>query len=165
MVRETLWTGAWRLAACATATALLWQVFGVFAVVFLAPLYGVALARPLIDLFSHARRLTRHAAYADVHGRHYSFKRNAIRVVEDNHFHRWLCLAHVRKVVEGLPADAFFERHAGDAFQAMGVPAHAYVRADHLLGLLAKATAPETLRFRQWLAREVVFPSAKKRRL
>jgi phosphate/sulfate permease len=162
-VRETLWAVAWRLTACGLATALLWQVFGVFAVLFLSPLYGMALARPLLELVSHTRRLTKHAAYAGVHGRHYSYKRTAIRVVEDADFHRWLCLDHARKVVQGLPSDAFFERHCGARFQAMGMPAQGYVRADQLLELLAKATAPETLRFRHWLAREVVFPSAKKR--
>ena len=50
---------AWRLALCGLVSWCVWRVGGLVPMVCTAPLYGVLLARPLLDLMSDLRHQTR----------------------------------------------------------------------------------------------------------
>ena len=49
----------WRLALCAAVSGLVWHGFGLVTLVVTAPLYGVRLAKPLLDLMRDLRHKTR----------------------------------------------------------------------------------------------------------
>ena len=61
-------TIALRLAACSLLSWAVWRWFGPAPMVATAPLFGIALARPLIDLASEVRRAMHHAHWRDVQG-------------------------------------------------------------------------------------------------
>ncbi len=69
-------------------------------------MFGVALARPLIDLASAVRHEMRRANWRDAQGRHFVFRGRAVHVVEDADHQRWVRLADVRAIVGFTASDA-----------------------------------------------------------
>ena len=63
-----------RLMLCATVSWVLWRYFGLAVAIASAPLYGIALARPLIDLASDLRHATRAAVWRPLEGRHFVYR-------------------------------------------------------------------------------------------
>lgn len=164
---ETPHGAAVRTALAAAASALaawgLWSVFGPVGLVFAAPLAGVLLARPLIDLAGDLGHGTRRAALGATEGAYYAFKGRPLRVAEDDEGRRWLCAADLRRCVPGLPADASLAHQLGDGARRLGPGGRLHVEAEALHAALARALDPQTVRFRQWLDREVVQPAARRR--
>ncbi len=153
-----------RCLLCAVAAALFWRWNGPFGLVFAAPLWGVALARPLLDLASELRHATRRAAYAGTGGRHFEHRGHAIDILDDDDHHRWLSIADVRKLIPDLPREATLQRQFPDAVREDAALKGWRISAEALMAYLSKATEPESLRFRNWLEREVVRPAAITRR-
>jgi hypothetical protein len=153
---------ALRFAACAAVTWLVWGTFGIVSVVFMAPLFGVALARPILDLMEESAEATRRAAYRGLHGRHFQYKGIRVEVTQDEDNRRNLRLADVRKIIDGLPADAVLRSVLPGALSA-GVDANSVsIQAEALLQYLQKATDPGSLRFKLWLEREVIKPTQRR---
>lgn len=154
---------ALRGVVCALFAFALWRLFGASGLVFAAPLAGVLLARPLIDLAGDLGRATRGLALGDIEGRHYAFKGLHVEVTEDGDGHRWLRAADVRKAVPGLPADASLRHLHPDGTRPAGRRGGVAVEAETLLQSLARAQEPQTVKFRLWLEREVVLPARRRR--
>ena len=152
-----------RALVAAAATALLYRLFGAFGLVFGAPLFGVLLARPIIDLASDFKAQARGLVYEDDEGHYYAFKGWRMHVSEDDEGWRWVNAAHVRKVVPGLPADATLLHLYPQGSRRLGRRGQAYLRAETLHEALARASEPMTLRFRHWVERELVLPAERKR--
>ncbi|MBC5764967.1 hypothetical protein [Ramlibacter albus] len=151
-----------RVPLCVLATWLAWRALGTIAFAFCAPIFGVALARPLIDLFSEGHGRTREWALRDVQGRFYEHHGNRIDIAEDDEDDRWLLAADVRKIIAGLPRDEVLQKQYPERAAAIGEKPVFRIRADALLEYLRKATDPASVRFKVWLEREVVFPSRKR---
>lgn len=160
---KVLLTIVLRVLACAFATYLLWRKFGTVSFVICAPLFGVALARPILDLLEESARAVRRAAFRGLDGRHFQFKGIRLEVVEDADSYRWLRLVDVRKIVTGLPADQVLRTLLPEGLQELGAAKAVCIKAEALLQYLQKATDPTTLRFKLWLEREVVFPAGRLR--
>lgn len=154
---------ALRLLACSAATYLAWRAIGLVGVVVCAPLFAVALARPILDLFGGSFRLTRALAWRDVDGRHFEHRGKAIDIVEDPAQQPWLRLSHVRRIITGLPSDQALARLYPQGVQALEASAPLRIRAEALAQYLEKATDPASLKFRLWLEREVAFPARQRR--
>ena len=153
-----------RLLVCAVVTWLFWRWKGPFGLVFSAPLWGVALARPVIDLLSSTRRAAKAMAYARTEGRYFEHHGHAIDVVDDEDHFRWLSIADVRTIIPGLPRDAALQRQFPEGVRADRSLKGHRILAEALLDYLSKSTDSDTLRFRNWLEREVVKPAAIRRR-
>ncbi len=157
-----------RLAACSAVAWLAWRWLGTAGLVYSGPLFGLALARPLVDALGAWWRTTRRLAYGDLQGRHYAHRGTPIDVLEDADHVRWLSTADLRRVLPGLPADAVLGRLwpaglqtvAGRGRTRGGVPR---ISAEALAAYLAKSTEPDSLRLRRWLEREVAFPARRRR--
>ncbi|MFN0182497.1 MAG: hypothetical protein ACKVQR_01645 [Aquabacterium sp.] len=147
------------LALSALLTWLVWRWLGPIAFAICAPLFGIVLARGLIDGASWLRHAGHRRALRDVEGRHYAFHGHAIDILEDDEGPRWLRHADVAKIVPGLMAPAVMARLHPDGVRDAQRPARARVRADVLDQLLLRSTQATTLKFRHWLQREVIFPS------
>ena len=145
-----------RLAGCSGVAWLAWRYAGAFGLVFSAPLFGLALAKPLVDAFGAALGLTRRLAYRHVSGRHYAHHGMAIDIVDDPARVRWLKTADVRKVIQALPSDPVLERLFPAGLRSMPGPGPAAgstmrISAEALADYLAKSTDPDSLRFKRWL--------------
>jgi len=138
-------------ACCAAVAWVLFRLIGAAGIVFSAPLFGLALARPLIEIAGGGVRAARALALHDIEGRHYEFKGTSIDIVEDDTGHRWLRLDNVRSVLRGLPGDRVLERVLGAGFLRGDLSTAPRIQAEALLGVLRKASDPRSLRFLHWL--------------
>ena len=134
--------------------------FGLVAFVAVTPFFAALMARPLMDWAAQIRREFREHVWRDVRGRHFSFRDVAVGVLEDTKGGRWVCADDVRKLVPAFAADARLEVGHDAAVRAMGEPLRPFVRADVLLTWLQPMSARRARRFRDWLRREVVYPSS-----
>ena len=160
---DVLRTIALRLVLCLAVTWLALKFGGKTSAIWTAALYGVALARPLLDLASELRHLARRGLWRDVEGRHYSFRGRAIRVLTDVDHRRWVRLADVRAAVGFTASDATLRVAYPGAWQLLGRPPEAFVREDALVTHLAKERTPDAARFRHWAEREIAFPGRRER--
>ena len=150
---------ALRTLACAVVTYGVWLKFGTVSLVVCAPLFGVALARPILELLEESAQTARRMAFRDVDGRHFVYKGTPLDVIDDTDSYRWLRLADVRKIVTALPADRVLRSLHPEGLQDMNSAKDSCIKAEALLQYLQKATDPGSLRFKLWLEREVVMPA------
>ncbi|HEY3635680.1 MAG TPA: hypothetical protein VGK95_11560 [Caldimonas sp.] len=156
-------TIAVRVAACSLLSWAVWRWFGLAPMVGTVPLFGIALAKPLIDLASEVHRAMNHAHWRDVQGEHYAFHGRPVRVLEDVEHVRWVRLADVRAIVGFTATDGALAVAYPDGVRRLGRPAEAYLRDEALLAHLAKERSPEALRLSTWVDREIVFPARRER--
>lgn len=154
---------ALRSACCAVVAALLWRAMGLVGLVVSAPLAGVLLARPLLDLASELHASARQLAFGAIEGRHFEHRGIRLDVVEDPWHRRWIRIRDVQKLIPSLPRPAVLRARFPDGVHDDPAAPPPRIDADALLQLLADATAADSLRFRNWLEREVVLPGAKLR--
>jgi hypothetical protein len=154
-----------RLALCVVITYFAWKRIGTIGIVTCLPLFGMAFARPILNGLGELRRLMRQSVYSGVQGRHYSFNEKSIEVVEDEDDYRWLRAADVRKVLEHFPRDDALLSLFGKRAQTKGAMRDLWVRADELQSYLAKSTTINSIRFKVWLERAVIFPTERHRKL
>lgn len=154
-----------RLALCTGATWLAWRRLGPVGVVVCTPLFGMALARPIVEGLGALPRLGRGWLWRDVEGRHAAFRGVALDVVDDADGHPWIGLAALRHLLPGLPRDDSLRHGWPDDVQRLP-PGKAWrIRAERLAELLAPAQAPDTVRLRVWLERELIHPARRRREI
>jgi len=161
-VIDVLRTIALRLVLCACATALVWRLGAGPRIASIA-LYGLLLAKPLIDLASELRHQYRRLHWRDAEGRHYSFRGRAIDVQVDVDHRRWVRLADVRDAAGFTASDATLRVTYPGAWRAWGRPPQPYLREDALVVHLAKERSPAAAKFRHWAEREIAFPARRER--
>ena len=129
----------------------------------MAGLYGVCLARPLLDLANAIRHEMRRAQWRDVQGRHFSFRGHAVHVLEDDD-------SPALDPSLGRPHDRRLHRQRRGAaltypngWRLCGRPASPHLSDQALLAHLAKERAPAAAKLRHWVEREIVFPARRQR--
>jgi len=156
-------TIAIRIAGCTLLSWLVWRSFGAAPMVITLPLFGIALARPLLDLASELRHQMNRAHWRDVQGRHYAYRGRPVRVVEDDERRRWVRLADIRAIVGFTASDGALAIAYPEAVLRIGRPPEPHVRAEALLAHLEKERSPEAVRLRIWVERDIVFPARRER--
>ena len=97
---------ALRLAVCVLVSWAVWRWFGLAAMMPTLPLFGILLARPLLELAGALRDGMKEVQLAAVEGRHYAFRGRRVQVLEDPDRRRWVRLADVRAIVGSPRATA-----------------------------------------------------------
>jgi len=150
-----------RLILCSAAAYLLWRRLGASGLAVSAPIFGVALTRPIIDLVGEFTIAARQTALSDLHGRNYAHRGVRLDIFEDGQGHRWVSLRDARKVISSLPRDAVLRsQFPADLLHDAALKGER-IRADTLLAYLRKGTQTDSIKFRNWLERDVVIPAAK----
>jgi len=162
-MRRILATIALRLAVCAGISWGVWRWLGPAQMVPTLVLFGIALARPLIDLAGALRDGMKQVQLAPVEGRHYAFRGRTVHVVDDADRRRWVRLADVRAIVGFTASDGALAISYPDGVRRLGRPAEPHVSEEALLAHLLKERAPEAARLRLWVEREIVFPARRER--
>ena len=160
---EVLVRIALRLLPCAAHSWLAWRFGGLVVMVTSAPLYGIALARPLLDLASELRQRTRAAVWHSLEGRHFAYRGVPVQVLEDAEQRRWVRAADVRRIVGFTASDGALALTYPDGWRALGRPAQPHFSDEALITHLSKESSPEALRFRHWTEREIAFPARRLR--
>jgi hypothetical protein len=161
-VTQVLVRIAVRLALCAACSWLVWRTMGLTAMVTTAPLYGIAMARPLMDLASDLRHAAKAHILRKVQGRYYAFRGIPVQVIEDEDCRRWLRAADVRRAGATTATDGALALTYAEGWRLMGHPPEPHIVDDALLTHLKKDSSPQVLRFRHWVEREIVFPARAK---
>ena len=156
-------TIALRLAICTGISWAVWRWFGLSTMVPTLGLFGILLARPLLDLAGALRDGMKQVQLAAVEGRHYAFRGRQVHVLEDADKRRWVRLADVRAIVGFTASDGALAIAYPDGVRRLGRPAEAHVSEEALLAHLLKERAPEAARLRVWVEREIVFPARRER--
>lgn len=152
-----------RVTLCAALSWCVWRVLGLAPMVATAPLWGLALAKPLIDLASDARHRMRRHVWKPLEGRHFVFRGMPLQVLEDADHRRWVRAADVRRIVGRTATDGALALTYPNGWRAFGQPAEPHFSDDALIAHLAKESSPQALRFRHWAEREIAFPAQRLR--
>jgi hypothetical protein len=152
-----------RAVACSAAVCVAWYVFGPFGIVFAAPLFGIAFARPLIDAVANAYGLLRTQAFRDVEGNHHVYRGFPINVALDARGYKWLRLSDVRKVVPELPRDESLRQILGAGVQQVPPDPSLRIRAETLITYLSRTIDRDKGKFSQWVAQMIVKPALRVR--
>lgn len=151
------------LLVCGTLAYGAWRAMGWVGVVLSAPIFGAAVARPLLELVGAIARGTKALALGSTEGRHYAFRGQSIDITEDDAPYRWLLTDDVRKVIVDLPSDKLLQRLYPDGLHAVGRPAAMRIQAEALADYLRKSSDPTSIRFKRWVERDVLLPARKRR--
>ena len=154
-----------QLLLCAALAWLLWRWQGPIGLALSAAVFGLALARPLVDLAAAARHHVDESVWRDVSGHHAAYRGHALRVFDDDRHVRWLRVDDLRALLPGLPSDAHLRRIAPAQVVLRERPAGLCIEVEALIDLLRPATAADTLRLRHWLERELAFPARRRREI
>jgi hypothetical protein len=103
-------------------------------------------------------------AFSPLEGRYFEHRGVPLDVAEDERHHRWVSVRDLRKLLRGLPRDAALKRLMPEALVVDARLRGLRIEAEALLALLRRSTDPDSLKLRNWLEREVVFPAATQRR-
>lgn len=145
-----------RLAFCAIVVFYAYKVLDVVAFVVAAPLLGVLLARPVIDLVAEGHWAGKTAALESVQGKWWMHRGHRFDIAEDIEKFRWLLTSDVRKVVDRLPRDEVLEKQFGERVGSVETFEGFRIRADALAEYLRKSHDSATVKFKVWLDREVM---------
>jgi hypothetical protein len=162
-VIEPLTTIALRGGICAVLAWGLWRLGLGVGVLFIAGLAGLLLSRPLMELAIAVWQAMRQANWRELEGRHYAFKGRTVLVVEDGDYQRWVRLADIRAIAGFTASDAALQVTYPAGWRLLGRPALPHLSDEALLAHIAKERAPEAVRLRQWIEREIVFPARRER--
>lgn len=162
-LQRAQWHAVLLIAFSAGVIYVAWRWLGIVGILLSSPLLGLAFARPILSLFGLAHRFARTQALHDVQGRHFEHRGNLIDVADDGEGYRWLRIDDVRKVIANLPGDAVLQRLYPDDVSLWPAPPACRIKAEALLKYLEKSSDPASLKFRNWIAGEVVMPADKRR--
>ena len=152
-----------QIALCTVFFGMVGYWLGRYMIVFTAPAYGAAIARPLINLVANFRHTVRAGVWLPVHGTHYVFKDITIHVLEDDDNWRWLPLADVERVLGRKLNARVLAITYPERLEKGGKPVRMYMRDDALIEHLSRLSDPVALRFRTWLERSVALPARRMR--
>ena len=150
---------AWRLGLCGLVSWCVWRVGGLVPMVCTAPLYGVLLARPLLDLMSDLRHQTRVLIWRPLEGRHYVYRGTPVQVIEDDAHVRWVRAADVRRIVGFTASDGALALTYPNGWRLVGEPAEPHFSDAALIAHLRKERSAEAGRFMQWAERTIAYPA------
>jgi hypothetical protein len=160
---QILASTALRLLVCVLVSFALWRFMGAIGLAVSAPLFGVLLAKPLFELADEFRGAAKTLAFAEIQGRNFEHRGFKLDIAEDDRHHRWVSIKDVRKLMPSLPRPAVLQAQFPDGVQEDPAISGHRIHADALHQYLAKSSEANSLKFRNWLEREVVLPGAKVR--
>jgi hypothetical protein len=155
---------ALRLALSMAAMAAGWWLLGPIGLVTTSPIPAFLLAGPILAMALGAIRAAKTLSFQSVEGVYYTFRGVPVPVWEDDLEQRWIAVAAIRTVLPSFPRDAVLQRvfPSGVITALRGVGS--LVRADELIEFLSKAQQADAVKFKNWVQREVYYPSGSARK-
>jgi hypothetical protein len=150
-----------RIALCAAVSWLVWRYLGLVVAVITVPLWGVALARPILEFSGHFYDWLNRSPLAEWQGRYYSFNGVHLRVFPVEQA-LWIVDRDIFKVLGEKPTLLLPDQFGATEYGAIeGTPFHGFSEAG-LERLLTQHPHSESARLLVWLRREVYFPHRRK---
>lgn len=147
---------------CLVISLVLYKLGGRFLLLSVAVLCLLAFLRPLVNYLSEGDYfLTRKPALQPIEGMYFVYQGQPLDITQDSDFHRWLRLPDLRKVLSDLPEAAYFAQNYPQLTRTPSTTCRIEVTA--LLDYLKQRPDNDTIRFRNWLLREVARPAKRAR--
>lgn len=146
---------------CLVIGLILYKVGGRFLLLSVAVLCLLAFLRPLINFLTEADYFSTRPALPPIEGMYFVYQGQPLDITQDPSFCRWLRLSDLRKVLTNLPEAAFFAQNYPKLTRNPSAACRIEVTA--LLDYLKQAADNDTIRFRNWLLREVARPAKRAR--
>lgn len=164
-MKEVVISLRFRLFLAVAALALGWMVMGPFGLVFFSPIAGICLARPLLDKMAGLYYQAKETALQEFQGKYYSFRGTYFDIHEDQAHHRWLRTSDVRTLLPSFPRDGVLLKLCAEGLAAdySSERRDLKIRADVLDKLLSSSRQLETIKFRNWLQKDVLYPAEQRR--
>lgn len=153
-----------RIVLSVAAVAAGWWLLGPVGLVVASPLVAIALARPILAVAAGTFRGAKALALRSVEGTYYAFRGVPVAIYEDELEQRWIAVEAIRKVLPSFPRDAVLQRVFPSGLMPSKQGIAAAVRVDELIAMLSKASQADTVKLKNWLQREVYFPSGSAKR-
>jgi hypothetical protein len=157
------WTFAIRLAVCFAFAYLAWRGVGPVGLAVSAGLFGLLLAKPLVELASALRHAIRARAWKPVEGRYWAYRGQPVQVLEDEDHRRWIRADDVRAIVGFTASNGALALTYPNGFRKLGRPARPHFSDEALLAHLAKENSTRALKFRHWVERDIAFAARRLR--
>ena len=154
---------ALRLAGCVAVAWAAKRWLGNVAMVTVLPIFGIALAKPIIELASEIGQAMKRAQWRDVEGQHFAFRGQPVDVVSDADKRRWVRLADIRRIAGFTASDGALELTYPSGTRRFGKAAELRLSDEALLAHLRKEQSPGAIRLATWVEREIVFPARRER--
>jgi len=162
-MKQVLAMLALRVALCIAVSWLAWWSAGATGFVTSLALWGLALARPLLDLAAELRHTLRHAVWHELEGRFHAYRGTPVQVLEDDDGGCWLRVADVRRIVGFTASDGALALSYPQGWRSAGRPPEPHLSTEALLRHLGKESSSEALKFRHWVEREIDYPAQRRR--
>lgn len=153
----------WRAAGCTAVSAAAAWWAGPVTFMTTVPLWGIAFARPLMDLAGAAWHRLRVQADASVTGLHFRFRGRTVLIQEDLDHWRWVPVDALRRLGGVEVGDATLRTTYPDHLETLGRPPALHLREDAALLHLARQPGEAPHRLRLWLDKEVHQPARRLR--
>ncbi|MCZ8252270.1 MAG: hypothetical protein O9318_07355 [Hylemonella sp.] len=158
-MKEVAISLTFRLLLAVAALAAGWMFMGLSGVVFFSPIAGICLARPLLEKMAGLYYGAKASALQEFQGRYFAFRGVRFDVQEDEQQQLWLKTADVRTLLPSFPRDGVLLKLCDDGLAPDRTAQQSMrVRADTLDRLLSNSRQLETIKFRNWLQKDVIFP-------
>jgi hypothetical protein len=152
----------WRIAVGAVGTWFLVSRQGVFGLVWAAPLWGVLLARPIVESVSVLARGIKASALDTRGARLYTFRSHDIRVFFEDR-RPWIVEPDLLAVLGLEPDPERTRRYDATEFDRIGSTGLKGFSEAGVLRVLAGSRHPDVIKLRLWLEREIFAPARRRR--
>jgi hypothetical protein len=153
------------LGAGAAAAVMYWAYrwLGPAGLVYAAPLLGLALAKPIVELLAAYPRLVTRLVLRKVNGRYFEYRGAALDIHIDERATCWISTADLRKIV-ALPTDPVLKRLYPMQCRELGKPVAWRLGGEALIDYLGRSTEVDMTKFSFWVEKNVVTPARNKRK-
>ena len=148
---------------CGIWFPLMFHFMGAIGLLLAAPVAGLAFTRLVIDAAEELGWRMRSAALAGLSGKNYQYMEYRLEILEDEDGCRWIPVDDVRKIVGQLASDNNLEHLYPTGFERIGKQGKNYLRDDALTAHLAHAHSARSIKFKNWVERNVAYPARKTR--
>ncbi len=157
---------ALRLMVCGAMTFAAWRWLDLTVAVLTAPLWGMLLARPILDIAIDVHRRLREAALPGDGGSHHAVGGVSLEVIEEGPF-AWIAATGLKRSLGHRETDDVFAARFPGGWIRREPRARLYIRADAVIRHLDDAPDrmhPGRLRLRRAVEQDILFPLAERRR-
>jgi hypothetical protein len=152
------------LAAAFTSFAY-WKMGGLIPAVCSAPIWGVLLAKPILEGLAGYYSWAKKQPYIPWQGRYYEFESIHIRVFEDDVGHLWFCDKDVLQALGQSVSKTYRIAYAESDYREIPGERLMGFSENIVILVVSRIRHPSAGKFKFWLEREVLAPHHKRREM
>ena len=153
-----------RIAICVAATFVVVALLGLIGLAVSAPIWGVMLAKPILEFFPAFERMAHRQAFKEWEGKYYKYERTHLRVYFDGE-HAWFLAADVLSVLGKQQGSWLESRFTRAEYRVIPGRTEWGFTPEGVLKLTDISEHPEARKFRLWFERAVVLTLERKKEM